>query len=107
MTARLRSVSVLQVGTFLAFVYAVFGFLIGLFWSTILSVIPFGLLHGLGAAALIYFPIFYGVFGFVTGVVGAGLYNLFALITGGVRFTLDAPPPREPITTGTLPVPRG
>ncbi|MFC1953923.1 hypothetical protein ACFLWR_07365 [Chloroflexota bacterium] len=36
-------------------------------------------------AAIIFFPIFYGVFGFVGGIICASLYNLFTKWVGGIK----------------------
>ena len=47
---------------------------------------PFGFLFGIGA---IFLPIFYGVIGFVFGVISAAVYNLVAKWTGGVELTLE------------------
>ena len=39
-----------------------------------------------GAGAIIILPIFYGVLGFVTTLIGAALYNAIASVVGGVEF---------------------
>jgi hypothetical protein len=43
----------------------------------------FGML--LGAGAIIVMPIFYGIFGFIGGLIWAFLYNLAAKFTGGLE----------------------
>lgn len=43
----------------------------------------FGML--LGAGAIIVMPIFYGIFGFIGGLIWAFLYNLAAKFTGGIE----------------------
>jgi transmembrane protein DUF3566 len=43
----------------------------------------FGML--LGAGAIIIMPIFYGIFGFIGGLIWAFLYNLAAKFTGGLE----------------------
>ena len=45
-----------------------------------------GIAFGLGA--IIILPIFYGVLGFLGGLVSAGLYNLTAKWQGGIEFDL-------------------
>ncbi|MDR3385725.1 MAG: hypothetical protein P4L92_01630 [Rudaea sp.] len=42
-----------------------------------------------GIAALIIFPIMYGVFGFIAGAIGAALYNLIAGIVGGIEIDVE------------------
>ena len=42
---------------------------------------------GLGFAIMA--PIFYGVMGFVAGVVGAALYNLAARLVGGIEIEVE------------------
>jgi len=38
-----------------------------------------------GVGAIIILPIFYGVLGLIGGAIGAGLYNLFAGLFGGLE----------------------
>ena len=42
-----------------------------------------------GAAAIIVFPIFYGVLGFVMTLIGAALYNVVASMVGGVELDVQ------------------
>ena len=44
-----------------------------------------------GIAAIVVFPILYGVIAFVTGLVVSGLYNLIAGRVGGIEVTLSEP----------------
>jgi hypothetical protein len=39
--------------------------------------------------ALIIMPIFYGVIGFIGGIIGSLLYNLAAGVIGGIRMDLE------------------
>ena len=41
-----------------------------------------------GVAAIVVFPILYGVLAFVMGLVVSGLYNLIAARVGGIEMTL-------------------
>jgi uncharacterized membrane protein (DUF485 family) len=41
-----------------------------------------------GIAAIVTFPILYGVLAFVMGLVVSGLYNLIAARVGGIEVTL-------------------
>ncbi|HKV35156.1 MAG TPA: hypothetical protein VJP89_12555, partial [Pyrinomonadaceae bacterium] len=53
----------------------------------------------IGILIMIAVPIFYGVLGFIMGVIGALVYNALAGTIGGVKFDLEgvqqeyAPPP--------------
>ena len=38
-----------------------------------------------GVGAIVILPIFYGVLGLIGGAIGAGLYNLFAGLFGGLE----------------------
>ena len=46
------------------------------------SFLPFA---GFGIAAIIVLPIFYAVVGFIGGLIGGALYNLFAGLVGGIE----------------------
>jgi len=97
----LRRIGVLSAAKVSGILYAGLGLLIGGFFSL------FAIL-GLGAAALtndqggggaflglifgigsiVLFPLFYGVIGFLGGIVGAFLYNLAAGVVGGIELDL-------------------
>ena len=53
----------------------------------------------IGIVMMIGIPIFYGVLGFIGGIIGALIYNALAGVVGGVKFELEsvhqdyAPPP--------------
>ena len=55
----------------------------------------------IGLIIMIAVPIFYGILGFIGGVIGALVYNLAAGVVGGLKFELEgvtpgyAPPPPE------------
>ena len=51
-----------------------------------------------GVAALILVPIFYGVFGFIGGIIYAAIYNLVAGMVGGLELEFE-----RPATTFTAP----
>ena len=42
-----------------------------------------------GAGAIVVLPIFYGVLGFVTTLIGAALYNVVASMVGGVELEVQ------------------
>jgi len=42
-----------------------------------------------GAGAILWAPIFYGLLGFVGGLIMAALYNVMAKLVGGVQLELE------------------
>lgn len=46
-----------------------------------------GLLFGVGS--VIFLPVFYGILGFVSGLIGALLYNGAARLIGGIEIELE------------------
>jgi hypothetical protein len=44
---------------------------------------------GIGVAAIVVFPILYGLMGFVATLIGAWLYNVVAGIVGGVELDVQ------------------
>ena len=105
MVTRLRHVAVVQLALVLAVLYAMIGVIIGLVWWLVLSPIMIagmksgmggaagmGALTGMGFLAIIFFPIFYGIVGFIAGLIYAALYNLAAGWTGGVEMTFEQVP---------------
>lgn len=42
-----------------------------------------------GAAAIVVFPVLYGVLGFVMALIGAWLYNVLAGLVGGIELDLQ------------------
>jgi hypothetical protein len=74
--------------------YALMGLLIGAMFSLIGLVggaasnesmgMGFGAIMGVGA--IIFFPILYGILGFVFSLIGAWLYNIVAGMVGGIEF---------------------
>jgi hypothetical protein len=49
-----------------------------------------------GVVLAVFMPFFYGVIGFITGAIGALLYNIFAKWVGGFELELEGMP------TGTV-----
>jgi hypothetical protein len=97
-TTRIRRVGVVSLGMWAAAVYGGLGLLMGLVaaFATLFGLssgsAASGLLGGLvsfGVAAVIVAPLVYGICGFLTGVLGAALYNLGARFTGGVEIELS------------------
>jgi hypothetical protein len=50
----------------------------------------FGLIFGVGA--IIFLPLFYGFMGFLSGLIGAAIYNLMAGWVGGIEVELEGAP---------------
>jgi hypothetical protein len=48
-----------------------------------------GIGAAVGAAAVIVFPIFYGIIGFLTTLLGAWLYNVAAGVLGGIEVDIQ------------------
>lgn len=103
----IRRVGVLSVGKVMGLTYALFGLIVGglfaLFsffgaaFGTAMAESAgeaggaiFGALFGVGA--IIFLPIFYGILGFLGGVLGAAFYNLVAGAVGGVELELSGVP---------------
>jgi hypothetical protein len=93
-----RRVGPLSFGKLMGVLYALFGLVFGALVSVISiaggAFAPrddangmFGVLFG--AAAIIVLPIFYGVLGFVTSLIGAALYNVVAAAVGGVEIEVQ------------------
>ena len=93
----LRRVGILSCGKVLGCVYALLGLIIGGVFS--LAAVagfaagggqqgPEALIFGVGAIVLL--PLFYGIAGFIGGVIAGALYNLIAGLVGGIEMELAA-----------------
>jgi hypothetical protein len=82
----LREIEPITAGKMLGLLYLVYGFVGGIF--TFVSGLTTTLLIPMGNYAvmnLVVLPVFYGVVGFVIGLIGSAFYNLFAHYFGGVK----------------------
>jgi hypothetical protein len=76
--------------------YAVFGLIAGFFFSIVSLFMAtssdagfgFDMIFGIGAVILL--PVFYGVLGFISGLIGAAIYNVVARVTGGLEMEFEA-----------------
>jgi hypothetical protein len=98
----LKRIGVWSVARILGIMYASIGFVGGLFFACI-SLLGFGVASGMrdsdvpawlgtafGMAAIVVFPIIYGVLGLIGGALTAALYNLFSATVGGVELDLQS-----------------
>ena len=105
----IKKFGVLSVGVMWGILSAIGGLIVGLIWAAMFSLIsvfteayggmygePYGMDEAFGAMswifggmAIIILPVFYGVIGFVGGIIGATLYNLFARWVGGIKVELQ------------------
>jgi hypothetical protein len=115
MTIRRFSVfSVAKIQGLLAFVIGlligvIYGLIFMIFGAAMSSLAPQGDSQAMGGAGaivigiiiMIAVPVFYGLLGFIGGMIGALVYNAAAGIVGGIRFELEsdvpdyAPPPPQ------------
>jgi len=96
----LKRFGVLSVGKMLGAIYAVLGIVIGAIFAAI-SLLGASLSAsedalpgaGFGIAAIVLFPLIYGVMGFIAGIIMAVLYNVGAGILGGIELEFENPTP--------------
>jgi len=78
--AKIVKIEVLSLGKILGALYAVFGVIGGILF-TVIGLIAFvrtPVAGFMGLPMLVILPIFYGIMGFITGVLTAALYNLIS-----------------------------
>lgn len=113
MELTIRRLGVLSLGKIMGALYALFGLIIGGLFSLFAML---GMAAGMagangsgedavfsllfGAGAVIILPIFYGVLGFLGGLLTALLFNLVARIAGGLIMEVEGMAPRA-ATAGT------
>lgn len=102
MKKRLKRIAPVQAGLVLGIIYALFSLLVVPFFALfglIVSLAPTvatgfpgpaaGLGIGFAIAMTIAAPVMYGSMGFVTGALGALIYNLVARWVGGIELELE------------------
>jgi hypothetical protein len=104
MTRRIKRVAPLQTGKMMGVLYACMGLIFLPFFAlagvagvfaqqtqqaqspgTAPAVIIAAMMFGFG----IFMPVFYGVFGFIFGVISAAMYNLIARWIGGIEVEVE------------------
>lgn len=92
-----RRIGVVSVGKIYGAMSAAIGLLIGIGFALASMVgaglsdadgsAVFGAIFGVGS--IVFFPLLYGAMGFLGGMLGAALYNVFAGMVGGVSVQLE------------------
>ena len=92
-----KRIGVLSLGKLMGLVYGVFGLIFGLIFAGIsmlggafameLSEAGLGILMGMGMAIIL--PIFYGVLGFLGGMLTAFICNLAMQFAGGLELEVE------------------
>lgn len=103
---KLKRIGVLSAGKICALLYAIIGLIggvfvsffsmLGLFAASQAGDFPSFLAPFLGLGSLLVMPVFYGVMGFIVGVVGSAVYNGAALLTGGLEVEFEEGPGLPP-----------
>jgi hypothetical protein len=102
-TMVLRRVGVLSSGKIVGVMYAVLGLIYGGFFALIslaglaiprqnAGFDPMGFMLVGGAMMLIIAPIAGAIFGFISGIIAAAIYNVVASIAGGLELDFDSGP---------------
>jgi hypothetical protein len=111
-----RRIGVLSLAKMQALLMFVIGLIIGVIYGLIFMIFGAALTamapHGqdaalgggistivIGVVMMVAIPIFYGVLGFIFGLIGGFVYNLAAGVVGGIKLDLEA------TTTGYAPPP--
>ena len=95
----LKSIGVASTGKMLGCLYAIMGLFIGIIFSVMsLAAGAAGGMKGaagmeamFGVGAVIALPLFYGVMGYITGIISAVTYNVVAGIVGGIEMEFIHP----------------
>ncbi len=79
----ITKVDIVSTAKVFAAMYAVIGFVFGLFVALLGAGTP--LLSGLGFVSLLTLPILYGLLGLIVGIIMALLYNFVVKYTDGIK----------------------
>ena len=96
MRMKLKSIGIISLAKIQALTLALVGFLMGVIYFLLGIIYKILGLSNLGVSgilfgplAIIIYPIFYGIIGFIGGAITAFLYNLIANWIGGVEIELE------------------
>ena len=85
--AKIQGLTMALMGLIVGGIYAMIGFIMGLSGAGSSSLSgPMGFIFGIGS--LVFFPVFYGIMGFVGGAIGAFFYNIIAKWIGGIELEI-------------------
>ncbi len=95
-----RRIGAFSLGKVMGILYALLGLIFGAFFALFsLLGAAIGVANSqssdavasllFGAGSVIFLPIFYGILGFVLGLITALLYNLVARMVGGIQIELE------------------
>ncbi len=88
----IKKIGVLSLAKIYAVITAIFGLIIGIIYAVVGTAASVsgeaGVLAALGIGSIIVMPIVYGIIGFISGAIGAWLYNLVANWIGGIELDL-------------------
>ncbi|MHB1158132.1 MAG: hypothetical protein ACYC26_15000 [Phycisphaerales bacterium] len=94
----LKRVGVFSVGKVSGCLYVLLGLIAGAIISLLAlagaAISPDGQNRGpetliFGVGAIILVPVFYGIMGFISGIIMAALYNLVAKVVGGIEMNIE------------------
>jgi hypothetical protein len=100
----IRKIGVLSLGKLMGVMYAGIGLLFGVLYALFAvvgggammamggdgeSALGGGMMMGIGLAAVVVAPIFYGILGFIGGVISAFFFNLAAKYAGGLEIEVQ------------------
>ena len=98
---KLKKLGALSLGLIAALINLVMGLLLGIIQlialnnPTIAGMFLDPSVYILGYWIILIYPLVYGIVGFISGLVLAWLYNLFAKLTGGIKIELVDKPSRK------------
>ena len=88
----LKKIGILSLGKIQAIVMAIFGLIMGILYAiggiALESMFQLGG-TSLAIASIIILPIVYGIFGFISGVIGALIFNAAVKIIGGLELDFE------------------
>ena len=96
---KIKSIGILSAGLTMGALYAVIGLIAGGF-LTLFSLAGFAAAGGgqdgaaallFGGGAIVILPLFYGIMGFIAGIIMSFVYNVIAMMTGGLALELESP----------------